>query len=184
MNDASSSDETYRFDKPGTLSKPGPIGRVVRLGMGALCLYLVYTMIFRADIRDIDNLFIWAWAIFGLWWLAPPVINIGFGKTWNAWKIRGVFAGIGVAAAIVSFVMYGDFLAEPLWWFLKPWIIYLYGHLGISFVLASILATPGCEMRSIPHLIGIITGRVSEEHYCPGFISGVDRWEAGLKKGS
>ncbi len=56
-------------------------------------------------------------------------------------------------------------------------MVYVYAHLGLSFVLAAALATPGCEMRGIPHLVGLLRGRSSGEHYCPGFIDGLDRWE-------
>jgi hypothetical protein len=37
-------------------------------------------------------------------------------------------------------------------------------------------------MRAIPHLAGIISGRPSKEHFCPGFIDLIDRWEAKMKK--
>ena len=50
---------------------------------------------------------------------------------------------------------------------------------GISFVLSAALATPGCEMRAIPHLWTIVTGRATKEHYCPGFLDGLDKWELG-----
>ncbi len=54
---------------------------------------------------------------------------------------------------------------------------YVYGHLGISFILAAFLATPGCEMRALPHLLGMIAGGEAREHCCPGFIEHIDRWE-------
>lgn len=46
-------------------------------------------------------------------------------------------------------------------------------------VLAGILATPGCEMRAIPHLWGLLTGNRIREHYCPGFFDNLDRWDRG-----
>jgi hypothetical protein len=53
-----------------------------------------------------------------------------------------------------------------------------YGHLGIAFVLSAIIATPGCEMRSIPDLFGRVIGKPSEEHHCPAaFITKIDEWE-------
>lgn len=41
---------------------------------------------------------------------------------------------------------------------------------GVSFLLASVLGTPGCEMRAIPHLAVLLTGRETREHFCPGFL--------------
>ena len=49
--------------------------------------------------------------------------------------------------------------------------------LGISVVLSALIATPACEMRSIPHLRTLTTGRATKEH-CPGALDRIDRWEA------
>ena len=65
----------------------------------------------------------------------------------------------------------------PLWWASQLVNVYVYAHLGLSFLLSAILATPGCEMRAIPHLAGILTRAPAREHYCPGFLDNVDRWE-------
>ena len=35
-------------------------------------------------------------------------------------------------------------------------------------------------MRAIPHLIGWVRNKAAVEHYCPGIIDNIDRWEAGL----
>ena len=32
-------------------------------------------------------------------------------------------------------------------------------------------------MRAIPHLYTMLTGNQIKEHYCPGFIDNIDRWE-------
>jgi hypothetical protein len=181
MSKTDSTKDTFRFDAPGTLQRPGPIGRFVRLTMGALCLYLVWVTMATADVGDIDNLGILFWFAFGIWVL-PALVNIGLGRKWGMWPPRIVGMALAVGAALVGYVSYGAVLSEPLWWVIKVGIIYIFGHLGVSFVLASILATPGCEMRAIPHLVGTISGRASKEHYCPGFIDNVDRWETKLKK--
>jgi hypothetical protein len=57
-------------------------------------------------------------------------------------------------------------------------ILYTTGHLGISLVLGAILATPGCEMRSIPHLIAILRKRDLEERSCPYGLTRYDEREA------
>lgn len=58
------------------------------------------------------------------------------------------------------------------------WLGYFYTHLGLSFVLAAFIGTPGCEIRSMPEFLGRISGKPSEEHYCPaGFITAIDEWE-------
>ena len=171
---------TFRFDRPGTLASPRPIGRLVRLGLGGACLYLVWVLIAQAGIRQLDNLTLWVWFVWGVW-ILPAVVNIGFGKLWGLWP-RVVATLVTLGAVLAGYLIEDTVLATPLWWTMKGLMIYVYGHLGLSFILSSILATPGCEMRSIPQLIGIITRRPSAEHYCPGFIDAVDRWESKLKK--
>lgn len=60
------------------------------------------------------------------------------------------------------------------------WLTYTFLHLGLSFVLAVIMATPGCEMRAIPGLFGRLTGHSADEHGCPAtFITAIDNWERG-----
>ncbi len=175
MGDKLAMKDTFRFDEPGTIAKPGPIGRLVRLGLGTLCLWLVWSLVTRSDTPDLYNPSFWVMAAFGFM-LAPYVVNIGFGVKWGAWP-RLISALIVVAAAGVSLSMSGNVLGTPLWATVAIWMIYIYGHLGISFALSAILATPGCEMRAIPHLLGIVLRSEAREHYCPGFIENIDKWE-------
>ena len=47
-------------------------------------------------------------------------------------------------------------------------ILYSTLHLRISLILAAIHATPGCEMRYIPHLIAVLKKRdLVDERSCP-----------------
>ena len=57
------------------------------------------------------------------------------------------------------------------------WVVYTFGHLSLSFLLSAPIATPGCEMRAIPHLWTVLMGRATEEHYCLGALDAIDRWE-------
>ena len=57
----------------------------------------------------------------------------------------------------------------------------MFAHLGYSFVLAGILATPGCEMRATHHLFSILSGKPVKEHHCPvGPLNTIDKWEHAL----
>lgn len=175
MNNKLALKDTFRFDEPGTLMRPGPIGRIVRLSLGALCLWLVWQLVTRSGIPDLYNPSFWVMAAFGLV-LAPYVVNIGFGVTWGAWP-RMISGIIILVVAAFSFAEGGSVLGAPLWATVAIWMIYIYGHLGISFLLSAILATPGCEMRALPHLLGMVFRNDTREHYCPGFIENVDQWE-------
>jgi hypothetical protein len=179
MGDKLAMKDTFRFDEPGTIAEPGPIGRIVRLILGALCLWLVWQLVTRSDTQDLFNPSFWVMAALGLM-LAPYVVNIGFGVKWGAWpRVASVVAIL--AAAAFGFAMSDSVSSTPLWATVAIWMVYIYGHLGISFVLSAILATPGCEMRAIPHLFGIVLRSGAREHYCPGFIENIDQWERTRK---
>lgn len=167
--------ETFRFDQPGTLAKPGPIGRIVRLVLGTLCLWPMWQLARHSSTTDLYDPSFWILSLLGLM-LVPYVVNIGFGVKWGVWP-RVTSAAIILTAAIVSYITANNALGFPLWVTVAVWMIYIYGHLGLSFLLSAILATPGCEMRAIPHLIGLLSKQDAREHYCPGFIENIDQWE-------
>jgi hypothetical protein len=170
---------TYHFDQPGTLKPPGVIGRIVRLLMGPPLLWLVRDLLLYSDSGSLSHLGIWAWALFTLW-VFPPVINIGWGSKWSNATLRiPVVVLLGFSVAI-SQLLYGVPLTALTWWPLMIWMTYTLAHLGFSFILAAALGTPGCEMRALSQLVGMLRGKASSEHFCPGFLTGLDRWEAGL----
>lgn len=179
MGDKLAMKDTFRFDEPGTIAKPGPIGRIVRLSLGALCLWLVWQLAIRSETQDLFNPSFWVFAVFGLV-LAPYVVNIGLGVNWGAWPRFASIVAI-LAAAGFGYATSDSALSTPLWATAAIWMGYIYGHLGVSFVLSAILATPGCEMRAVPHLLGIVFRNKAREHYCPGFIENVDQWEQSRK---
>jgi hypothetical protein len=127
------------------------------------------------DLTPPPNWTWWAFMALGLW-LLPPVVNIGFTKNWRRKPQIALAAGLGLAV-IADLLAYGTWWAPPLGVVVWFWLVYFSAHLGGSFLLSAMIATPGCEMRAIPHLWTRLTGRVTEEHYCPGFIDHVDRWE-------
>ncbi len=172
----------YRFGEPGTHAAPGPIGRAVRLILGLLLLWVVYRLLFRSDVTDLLHPSFWFGIIIALW-VGPAVISIGWGREWTNRQIRLLAVFLGIALAALSYLMDGNPAGRLVWWYVLLFQVYVFGHLGICFVLASVLATPGCEMRAIPHLYGLLTGRDRDEHPCPSFIGNLDRWEAGRQKG-
>jgi hypothetical protein len=60
----------------------------------------------------------------------------------------------------------------------------LFLHLGIAYVLAAVIGTPGCEMRAFHDLYSRVTGIPTKEHYCPvGPLHPIDQWEARRIRG-
>ena len=174
------SDTETNFNAHGSLNTPGPIGRLVRLLLAGGCLYYVWQLInpwsFWVDAENLfSNTSIWIPIIFALY-LAPYVINIG-------WRINTKrliqFVIILVSAGLIAFSYFKNqsINSYALNLFTIIWVIYIFTHLGVSFLVSALISTPGCEMRSLPHLWSIITGQNTYEHVCPGPLHKIDLWE-------
>lgn len=69
-------------------------------------------------------------------------------------------------------------LARAIW----VWELYLLSHLGGAFLIAALIATPGCEMRAFHDLFTRLTGVCTKEHHCPvGPLHPIDQWEAARR---
>ncbi len=129
----------YKFDEPGTLSKPGWIGRLVRLLMAALMFYLLYVVLqnFNNFIEGVPEQAILWFMVLLAFFLLSPVVNIGFGKLWGnqpqSWFLIMLYI----------LIMVGIFSKNAHWTLETAYLIlglqiYIFSHLGISFLLASI----------------------------------------------
>ena len=170
---------------PGSLMRPGTIGRLLRLVLGSACLFGLYHLLVNRDaiiatpVSTLPNLVVLAVVAF---WIVNYVVNIGFGKSWGRWPSY-VSAIVMMTSATIGWMIYGTpdnpILGACIW----LWLVYFYAHLGLSFVLAALIATPGCEMRSIPQLLGRLSGRKVQEHCCPvSLITRIDLWESTTRK--
>lgn len=165
----------------GKLPKPGPIGRLVRLAFGALCLlYVADLWSSRGNpITDAGHIqsSLLIGIIFGLF-LVNYVVNIGFSRSWKKWP--ALFSALGlVGVAGISKIVYGEYESALTAYALLIWLLYIFAHLGTAFVLASLIRTAGCEMRTFHHLWSLVSGRTTKEHICPiGPLTPIDNWEA------
>ena len=170
-----------KLDEPGLLPRPGPVGRVVRLGFGTLCLWYVLILIqVTGNFLDDDGHMrtaIWNGIIIGLL-LVSYVVNIGFSKAWGKWPAfisAGIFlftAGVGY---LTQHTVETNLFAKLIW----VWELYVFSHLGFAFIVSSVIASPGCEMRAFHALYSRVTGIPTKEHCCPvGPLHSIDQWEA------
>jgi hypothetical protein len=174
------------FEEKGSLAAPGPVGRLVRLALGVWLLSMVYTMVADGGYLIDNGLALNSNNLLSLailFWVFPYVINIGWGL--NSGR-RGQIAIITLSIFLATFdyMAGGIIYGQALKLFTLLWLFYTVLHLGASMTLAAVIATPGCEMRSLPQLWGIITRSQAKEHYCPGFLNGLDRWERGRDSSS
>lgn len=175
-----------KLDAPGTLPRPGPVGRLVRLVFGLLCLSYVYGLIqvtqdLMTPAGGIRPL-IWNGIIIGLI-LVSYVVNIGYSRAWKKWPaiVSAIaLAAIGLLGYLTAGTIETGLLARSIW----VWELYVFAHLGLAFVIAATIGTPGCEMRAFHDLYSRITGAPTQEHYCPvGPLHPIDQWEAGHRRG-
>ena len=157
------------------------MGRVVRLLFGLLCLWYVSELLAAAGTLMASNghivPLVWNGILPGLF-LTSYVVNIGFSRSWG--KMPAIASAVVLAAAaLASYLSMGTvetkLFARVAW----IWELYLFAHLGLSFVLSAVIGTPGCEMRALHDLYSRITGNTTKEHYCPiGPLHPIDQWEA------
>ena len=183
MNRPADKIETH-FEEQGSLRSLGMVGRAVRLLFGVMLLSALLQMLGSGG--SLFSLTVaprgWSFWVFVAiaFHVTPYVVNIGFVKNWR--RKPQAFVAVAATALIgVDLAIYGTWWAPPLGTFVWLWLVYFSAHLGFSFVLSTILGTPGCEMRAIPHLWTILSGRSTKEHYCPGPFDGIDKWEADHK---
>jgi len=160
----------YNFEEQGSLTKPYIIGRFVRLVLGVACIHFIYLLIQHGDqvIYSLEsNPMTWI-AVTAAFVLINHVVNIGFGKKWGRMP-QTLFVWASVGLIIFSLYSEGQILGAPFRYFLFGYLFYFYLHLGVSLLLSS-----------LPHLYTIITGKETREHFCPGFIGDVDKWEQKL----
>ena len=170
-----------KLDEPGSLPRPGPIGRLVRLVFGVMCAWYVQGLFDVAnqllDATGHLRPVVWNGTAVGLF-LISYVVNIGYSRSWKKWPAfasAGLFVTMAALGYFTAGVLETQLLARTMW----VWTVYLYGHLGVAFIISGLIATPGCEMRAFHDLYSRITGIPTKEHYCPvGPLHPIDQWEA------
>ena len=114
---------------PGTLVRPGTIGRLARLLMGILCLYALigaaqnYQSIIGSPIAVFPQFAIVSGiALF----IINYVVNIGFSKSWGRWPSYVSLGGFAILAS-VGFAVTGNIDSPILGIPFLIWLVYFYG---------------------------------------------------------
>ncbi len=169
------------YQASGTLPPPGPLGRLVRAGLGLGCLAVVRSVVegWAALTGAVLPPGIGLWIIVALGLYAfPYVVSLGFTRR-SSRLPRWAALALGIGWAALNLALTGAVWSAGLGWAIAVWAAYTFGHLGVSFLLAALLATPGCEMRAIAHLLARLRSGNALEHACPGLLDPLDRWELG-----
>ena len=167
-----------------TLVKPGPIGRIGRFVLGALSLSFVASVLpFYSriiNVNPLNNSSPYFIGVLIAFLVLNDVINIGFNVSWRR-RPQAIFLTLVILAIALDLLLYGSIWGTPLGAVLFFMSILTHLYLGSSHIMAALIATPGCEMRSIPQLVAKLRGSTTEVHVCLGHWDGVDKWEAASK---
>jgi len=149
--------------RPGS-ARPGPVGLLIRVVLGAAAVYALVELVTKWDIFRDQNLIesdFWFITLFTLCLLAD-VFNIGLRRRWGPWPIVVFLAG---AAAIGAA---GYLAAGGVWTTaLAAWVyagdLLVFAALSVSFPVAIVMRTPGCELNALPRLVARLRGTADEE---------------------
>lgn len=138
-----------KLEQPGSYPKAGPIGRLVRLAVGVLLILLILLdyLPHRQAITRLregwDNpLLNISLGLLVALWLLPGMLNRGFGLKGGYRSVLG-WAALALAAAVFDWVYHGSFWGPPLGWLVFLTMVAVFGHLGLSFIVAAAVGTPG-----------------------------------------
>lgn len=157
-----------------TLPRPGALGILIRLALAFAVLMGLYDAVRHpASYWDGFSDPIGALPLFlPLVLFSGWVVNGLLQVQWGWWPNIALVAGCAVTMLIGAFQ--GDPWGPPMGYYSWAWQILFAGLLGPAFLVASILRTPGCEMRSYAHLVANLRGRDPEPSLCPGWIDRLD----------
>jgi hypothetical protein len=142
------------------------------LGLGLASMLLLTP---PSELSDPDGLF-WFLALYAFLSL-PHLFDVLLDLSWQR-NSQLLFILLAATAAVVDFLLYQQLWKPLLAWFMYGVMIVVLGILTLSFLLAALLRTPGCEWRAIPHLLARWQGREIEAHPCSIYLHKLDQWEA------
>jgi len=153
-------DEAHEL-RPGP-ARPGPVGLLIRVVLGAAAVYALVELVTQWDsFRDQDLIEsdFWFITLFTLC-LLPDVFNIGLRRRWGLWPLVVFLAG----AAAIGLVGY---LGEVWTTALAAWVyaadLLVFAALSVSFPVAIVTRTPGCELNAVPRLVARLRGTADAE---------------------
>ncbi|MHC4676935.1 MAG: hypothetical protein ACYTBZ_31005 [Planctomycetota bacterium] len=136
--------KTTEFREPGTFPTPGLFGRVVRIVAGLFLIYFFIKTItgYKSYVAySLPGGTWWIGAAAGFYFLSD-VVNIGFARSWSRWP-QAVALFLALGAVVFDLFQYGNIWGPPLGMLIYILMVFVLGALGLSFLLAGILAVPG-----------------------------------------
>lgn len=149
--------------RPGS-ARPGPVGLLIRVVLGAAAVYALVELVTKWDIFRDQNLIesdFWFITLFTLCLLAD-VFNIGLRRRWGVWPIVVFLAGAAVLG-LASYLAAGEIWTTALAAWVYAGDLLVFGALSVSFPVAIVMRTPGCELNALPRLVARLRGTADAE---------------------
>ena len=128
------------------LPRPGPIGRLLRLVLGAGLLYLVVDIVRQfpqlLDGANLANPLAWVGLGYVIYAL-PEVTAVAFSRAWPAGRVRLAAGALFVTAGLVDFVTGGNPNGGAVGITSGLLLALVLGVLAASFLVAAVVAAPG-----------------------------------------
>ncbi len=164
------------------LARPGPVGLGIRVLLGAAILYWFVALLTKWNVF-LEHDPIESGRLYTLFtiWLLPEVCTLTFRRPWGLWPAV-VFLTGGAAIGLAGYLAGGRVWNPVLAGWTYAGDLLVFGALAVSFPVAVLTRSPGCELGVLPWLLG---GRQSEASPRPGCAVGLDRldaWEAARRR--
>jgi hypothetical protein len=135
------------------LFRPGPIGLVIRVILGAAAIYFLVALLTKwngfleRDPIESERYY----TLFTLWML-PYVFNFTFRRRWGPWPTV-VFVVSGAVLGVAGYLVTGEFWNPVVATWVYAGDLLVLAALAVSFPVAVATRSPGCELGAIPWLI-------------------------------
>jgi hypothetical protein len=164
------------------LVRPGPIGLGIRVVLGVTVLYWFAALLTKwsgfveRDPIESGRLY----TLFTILWL-PEVFALTLRRPWGLWPAVVFLAG-GAAIGLVGYLT-GAEMWNPV---LAGWIyagdLLAWGALAVSFPVAIVTRSPGCELGAIPWLLAGRERWAAPRRGCAVGLDRLDAWEASRQR--
>jgi hypothetical protein len=149
--------------RPGRTA-PGPVGLLLRVLLGAAAVYALVELVTNWDIFRDRNLIesdFWFITLFTVCLLAD-LFNIGLRRRWGVWPIVIFLAGAAMLGS-VGYLAAGEIWTTALAGWVYAGDLLVFAALSVSFPVAIVTRTPGCELNALPRLVARWRGTTDAE---------------------
>jgi hypothetical protein len=164
------------------LVRPGLVGLGIRVLLGATVLYWFVALFTKwSGFLERDPIASGRlYTLFTIWWL-PEVFALTFRRRWGLWPAVMFLAG-GAAIGLAGYLTGGGVWNPVLAAWTYAGDLLAWGALAVSFPVAIVTRSPGCELGALPWLLGGREGEAAPRRGCAVGLDRLDAWETARRR--